>query len=258
MLPLQGRKRKWLAPVLLWILAHASATTSLAQTVSVTNGASLSLGSGTLTTGCGDVNVAGILSVGSGSVLGTRNVSIAGGTLNGDFGLVSLSGDWTNSGTFNPGSGTVAIVDGCGTTSSNVVGDNTFATFNANSSSGKQLTIAAGSTQTFQGSLGLNGASGNRMLVRSSSAGTSANFVLSQGASQSIRSVDVADNNASSGEVIAPGPPQSFDSINSGNVVNWFIGALQPIAVNTLPLPALLLLIVAMGLLLRRKLVALS
>ena len=112
MLPLQGRKRKWLAPALLWILAHASATTSLAQTVSVTNGASLSLGSGTLTTGCGDVNVAGILSVGSGSVLGTRNVSIAGGTLNGDLGLISLSGDWTNSGTFNPGSGTVAIVDG--------------------------------------------------------------------------------------------------------------------------------------------------
>ena len=54
---------------------------ALSQTVTVASGASFVLGAGTLTTGCGDVNVAGQFQVNSGTVTGTNNVSIAGGTL---------------------------------------------------------------------------------------------------------------------------------------------------------------------------------
>ena len=227
---------------------------ALSQTVTVASGASFVLGAGTLTTGCGDVNVAGQFQVGSGTVTGTNNVSISGGTLDGGSGLVSLSGNWSNAGTFVPGSGTVRVVDGCGATESQIIGDNTFAAFSANSGTGKQLTIASSSTQTFNNALSLTGASGNRLLVRSSTPGSSAAFVLKPGASQTIQSVDVSDNDASGGETIAPDVPSAFDSVRGKNILNWFMEIAPPIPVDTLPLPALLALIALVGLALRRKL----
>jgi hypothetical protein len=228
------------------------ATATFAQSVNVGGGAAISLGAGTLNTGCGDIAVSGsgIFSVDSGSAIGNRHVNIAGGTINGGSGLISLSGDWTNSGTFNAGSGLVDIVDGCGTSASIISGNSSFARFNVASSVGRLLTAAAGATQQFSQSLALNGVSGNRVLVRSSTPGVATNFVLQSGASQSIDWVDVADNDASGGETIAPDFPESFNSVDSGGVLNWFRRVVLPRVpqqIDTLPLPALLMLILALA-----------
>ncbi|MEP1473105.1 MAG: hypothetical protein ABJK25_19165 [Halieaceae bacterium] len=196
---------------------------------------------------CGDLDVAGSFSVGSGTATSLRNVTINSGTINGGSGSINLSGDWTNQGTFTPQSGTVNITDGCGTTASRLIGDSTFNRFTASTAIGRQLEPASGSVQTFTGGLTLSGAASNRLLIRTSSPGASAQFVLNQGASQSISAVDVQDIDSSAGETIAPGPPQRFNSVNSGNNTNWFISAIKEIVpVTTLPAPLLAILALLM------------
>ena len=124
-----------------------------AQTITIAPGSQFSLGSGSLDAGCGDLAVAGTFSVNSGSANSLRNVTINPGVLNGGSGSINLSGDWVNQGTFNPQTGSVNISDGCGTTSSRLVGDSTFNRLSVSSSSGKQLQPESGSTQTFSGGL---------------------------------------------------------------------------------------------------------
>ncbi len=225
-------------------------TLSFTQDFSVQSGATVNVGGGSLNLNCGDLTVAGNLGVGSGSVASTRHVNISGGTLSLGSGSITLSGDWINSGTFSAGSGSVNVVDGCGTTSSAMTGDSTFYHFIATTTAGRTLLPTSGSTQTFSRSLSLSGTSANRLAVRSSQAGSAANFTLADGGSQNISGVDVADNNADGGLTLAPGAPQSFNSIDSGGNTNWFIAIIQPaVPVNTLPLPALLLLILLLGVL---------
>ena len=217
-----------------------------AQSVTVGGGASISLGAGTLNTGCGDLIIApaGQLAVNSGAAIANRNVNISGGTLNGGSGLISLSGDWTNSGTFVAGSGLVEIIDGCGTSQSAVSGSSNFSRFSVASSSAKRLLLQAGSTQRFIHSLALNGVSGSRLEVRSTSAGSPANFILQPGANQAVSWVDVADNDATGGQTIAPDDPDVFDSIDSGGALNWFRNLIRsgPVEIDTVPWPGLLLL----------------
>ena len=216
---------------------------ALAQTIAISSGSQFSLGSGSLSAGCGDLAVAGTLSIDSGSANNIRNVAISPGTINGGSGQINLSGDWVNQGTFNAQTGTVQVTDGCGTTLSQLSGDTTFNRFVASTSSGKQLQPASGSTQTFAGGLTLNGTGPDKLLIRTSSAGATAAFTLNQGASQSISGINVQDIDSSAGKTIAPGPPKSFNSVDAGNNNNWFISAIREIVpVNTLPTPMLAIL----------------
>jgi hypothetical protein len=214
-----------------------------AQAISVSSGALMSLGTGLLDAGCGDLNVAGTFSVGSGSAYSLRNVTINPGIINGGSGSINLSGDWNNQGTFNRQAGRVEIQDGCSTSVSKITGDTTFNQFRVATSSGKQLQPAAGSTQIFTGALDLSGPPSDRLLIRTSSPGATAEFILNPGASQRISGVDVQDIESSAGETIAPGPPSQFQSVDSGNNSNWFIAAIRELVpVTTLPTQLLALL----------------
>ena len=201
----------------LLVAALLTPTTALAQIITISSGSQFSLGSGSLSAGCGDLAVAGTLSIDSGSANNIRNVAISPGTINGGSGQVTLSGDWLNQGTFNAQTGTVQVTDGCGTTLSQLRGDTTFNRFVASTSSGKQLQPASGSTQTFTGGLALSSTGADRLLIRTSSAGATAAFTLNQGVSQSISGVDVQDIDSSAGATIAPGSPARFNSVDSGN-----------------------------------------
>ena len=227
-----------------------------AQGISIAAGSQISLGAGNITAGCGDLTVAGVLNLNSGSVSLIDNVSINPGTINGGSGALSLSGDWSNAGTFNAQTSQVNIVDDCGATSSTVSGDNAFYGFSASSTGGKLLQFAAGSTQSVSNNLTLAGSSSNRLTVRSTAAGTPAFLNVTDSASQSIQSIDVADNDASGGAPVARGEPSSFDSVDSGGIVNWFVAAIQsvPVPVNTVPLPLLILLTALLAVAARLKL----
>jgi hypothetical protein len=226
----------------------------MSQGVSVPSGAQFSVGAGSLDLGCGDLSVAGTFSLNTGSAVTVRDVAINSGTINGGSGTLSLSGNWTNLGQFNAQSSSVQIVDGCGTTASALTGNTTFASLAVSSASGKQLTVASGSTQTFSDSLSLSGVSGNRLLLRTSQPGTTAAFNLLAGASDTISWLDVQDIDASGGQAIAPGSPASFNSVDSGNNSNWFVAVMNAIPVTTLPLPAMVLLALLLTLLVSRKL----
>ncbi len=84
---------------------------------------------------------------------------------------ISLSGNWSNSETFTPGtSSTVTFTDN--TVISNITGNTSFYNFTCSTAS-KNLTFEAGSTQTIANTLTLNGqASGTEIQLRSSAAGT--------------------------------------------------------------------------------------
>lgn len=212
----------WLASILLLACEAASA-----QGITVEPGATVSLGSGQIDLGCGNLVINGQLSIGTGSATGIRDVDISGGNLAGGSGTVSLSGNWTNSGSFAAGTGAVTVVDGCDTNTSALAGDNDFNDFSVTSSSGKLLNVAANSSHFFASSLTLQGVVGNLLQIRSSVPGVQVFFSLDAAGFQSIFAVDVADNNATGGQGLAPGAPGDSQSVDSGNNDNWFIDLLD-------------------------------
>jgi hypothetical protein len=179
----------------------------------VGSGGVVHLGSGTLTLGCTDLEIA------------------SGGELHAEQGTIQLAGNWTAGGLFDPGTGTVAIVDGCTTPeTATISGSNAFYDLTATTANGKHLVFSAGSTQTIGDHLGLTGAPGNLLAIRSTSAGLAASLNLAPAGTQSIDHVDVRDSHAT-GQHLAPGPPSAFNSVDSGNSTGWFE--------NFLPIPAL-------------------
>lgn len=234
---------------------------AVAQGVTVQAGATFDVGDGTLGLDCGDLTVAGTLTVANGSIVTTRHVDIAGGAFSLGTGSITLSGDWTNTGSFSAGTGSVNIVDGCATTTSAISGDSGFYDFNVTTTAGRLLQPTSGSSQTFNHDLTLVGTIANPLTIRSSSPGVAAIFTLINGASQNINGADVTDNDASGGQTIAPGPPGDFNSIDSGGNTNWFQRLVDPglpgtpgaKPIATLPLPGLALLAFLLVLLVRHS-----
>ncbi len=151
------------------------------------------------------------------------------GTLSNDSGLINVGGSWTNNGTFNAGTGTVNFIDG--TTPSSISGSSTFYNLNVTTSTGKQLNLTAGQTQTVTMALTLQGVSGNLLVLRSSAGGQQASINLQNGASQSIDYIDAKDINAI-GEHLALGPAGDFNSIDSGNNSRCFENGLVTITAS--------------------------
>jgi len=179
------------------------------------------------------VAAAGKLQIGAGStmqlgdgemLLGCTDLIIATmATLEGQSSTIRLAGNWSNAGTFDPGTGTVVFEDGCSVPGmSNIDGSTTFFDLIVTTSTGKTVKFEAGSTQTILDHLTLTGAPGNLLVIRSSVPGQRALLDLTQGGTQQIDYVDVADNGAS-GRLLAPGSPQSGHSIDSGNNTGWFV-----------------------------------
>ena len=114
-------------------------------------GGGMALGASSTDLNCGDVTVAGTLLLQKGSLNNVRNLSIAaGGSVVAGSGVITLSGNRSDAGSFSAGVVAVNFVDAptC-LTSSTISGTTTFATFSLISTGGKLYRVAAGSTQTY-------------------------------------------------------------------------------------------------------------
>jgi hypothetical protein len=197
---------------------------SLAGTLTVGSGSSVDLGTGSLALGCADLDVLGTLSAGGVGFTGGRDVVITpSGVLNGNSATLQLAGDWDNTGTFNAGTSSVQMVDGCGLLSAVVAGNTSFNNFAMSTASAKQVSFTAGTTQTVSGLLVAVGSLGNLLQIRSTLNGAAA-FLNVQGSS-STSFVDVQDNNALAGHPI--GLPSN--SVKGSNTPGWLLTPVIPL-----------------------------
>ena len=154
-------------------------------------GTSSNTGGGVFDLGCSDLLVAGTLSLDEGQIINVRNVNIqAGGVINGNTGLISLSGNWSNVGSFAAGASTVNFVDNTAcAASATVSGNSSFNNVNFTSTTGKTYTFAAGSTQQVLGLLTVSGTTAVPIVFVSSTPGQFASINLSVSGAQSFRNL---------------------------------------------------------------------
>ena len=139
--------------------------------------------------------------------------------IEGESATIVGTGDWTKIGTFTPGTSTVSLEDGCGTSSVVVDGDTTFANLELTTTSGKRYDFTAGTTQTVTDALTIAGeANPNQLVIRSTVTGSEA-FLDFQGGSQPLNApnVDVQDNHAIGTEIQLVFP----DSNKGPNTIGW-------------------------------------
>lgn len=179
-------------------------------------GSSLRLGNADVDFAERDLQVAGTLEAGAGVLDRVRHLTVdAGATLDAGASTIRVCGNWTNSGSFVPGTSTVEFFDGCGLSGADFAGDTSFFSIDMTTATGKEYRFAAGSRQTVSASLALQGVLGNRLVLRSDQAGTAALLEV-QGVGSGFF-VDVDDVDASSGSTIELG---AFSSIG-GNAPGW-------------------------------------
>jgi hypothetical protein len=225
----------WGAAIALSLAGNASA-----GSLTIGTGSMLDLGTGSLALGCGDLDVTGTLIAGSVGVTGVRDVAIdPSGIVNASSATISLAGDWDNAGTFNAGSSTVEIVDGCSVLSSVVTGNTTFANFAIHTTTAKQVSFTAGSTQSMA-YLSLLGAAGNLLQIRSTVNGSLAFLDLTGGSS--VDFIDVDDIDAQQGNDIAIGA----NSVVGPNTPGWLPAVVVPM-LGLLALGVLALLLLVSG-----------
>jgi len=225
--------------LVLTVLAAVSfaAAPGAAQQFTVGSGASFDLGTGSLGLGCADLTVAGTMSAGTAGFTQARNVTInSAGTMNGNSALLEVAGNWANAGSFNAGSSTVQMVDGCGLVSAVISGNTTFANLDLTTTSNFLYEFAAGSTQTVLGMLALMGASGNLLMIGSTVGGNAA--FLNVVGSSIADFVDVEDNDATQGNVIN----LTATSLKGPNTPGWSPPSLPAFGLLGLGLLALSLL----------------
>jgi len=219
------------------ILSLACAPAFSALTVGA--GSSLQYADGALDLGCSDLIIAGSAAGGSGNVTGIANVAVAaGGTFAPGATWIALGGDFSDAGTFAPGTSVIDIVDACGNGTSTVSGVTSFYDLLVSTTTGKQLVLPAMLTQEVTHALTLQGAPGNLLNVLSTSAGQQALLNVSTSAAQSIAYVDARDDKAS-GATIAPGTAVSYHSVDSGDLTNWFVNAVTGSGGGAAPAPTL-------------------
>ena len=160
--------------------------------------------------------------------------------MNGNSATLAVAGDWDNAGSFNAGTSTVQMVDGCTLTSAVISGDTTFANLDMTTTSGFLYTFTVGSTQTVTSSLALSGDTGNLLTIRSTVGGSEA-FLNVQGTG-SGDFVDVQDNDATGGNAITLGA----NSVKGSNTPGWLAGVLVP-ALGALGLALLTLALLRSG-----------
>lgn len=196
----------------------------------VDSGDTFNLGAGTLNLECGNFTL--------------QN----GAVFNADNGNIYLSGNWSNQGTFNSGSGSVTFNDGCGVSAvSKVSGETVFNNLTASTVEAHELQLESGLIQTITNALVLMGAEGQLLKISSSFPGNVAYFMLEKAGSQNISYVDVQDNHGKpTGQWLARNTPEFFNSVDSGGNRFWFLIGLEPIpTLSGMGLVILLLLMAA-------------
>ena len=210
--------------VLMSLAVLGLSTSSTADTFTVGSNSTVDLGTGSLALGCGSLDVVGTLSAGTVGFTQGRDVVISpSGTLNGNSATLQLSGDWANTGTFNAGTSSVQMVDGCGLLSAIISGNTTFQNLSMSTASGKQVSFTAGTTQTVTGLFAAVGSLGQLLQIRSTLNGSGA-FLDVQGSS-STGFVDVQDNNALAGHPI----DLPSNSVKGSNTPGWLFTPAIPL-----------------------------
>ncbi len=187
----------------------------------VGSGSTLSLGDANLDFGCGNLTIAGVATATSAALSNIDNLDLAGGVFSPNGATLHLGGNFSNAGSFSPGTSAVTIDDSCGLQNSLFSGATSFYTLAIVSLLGKQAIFPVGLAQSVAHNLSLQGAAGKPLFIVSSTAGKRGIIALAQTATQNVVYVDARDNKASVAR-IAPGTPASFNSIDAGNLVNWF------------------------------------
>ena len=213
----------------------------------VPSGGTVSLAGATMALGCTDIVVGGTLNLNTATVTGVRNVTIQpGGTVNGGSGSIAVTGNWSNTGSFVAGTGTVSFVDNaaCAPTST-ITGSTTFFNLSLAGSTGKTYAFQAGATTTVSKLLTILGGAATSVKIVSTAPGSAANLSLAPAGTQNIQHVGVTDNHAT-GQVLAPGLANEG---GGGNTDGWFTAAVAgPLTqVPTLGEMGLLLLILMLG-----------
>lgn len=213
-------------------------------------GTASNISGGVFDLACSDLVVAGTLGVDNGQINNVRNVVIQpGGVINGNIGLISLSGDWSNGGSFAAGTGTVNFVDSPTCASSATLSGNTaFSTVNFTSTLGKTYTFAADSSQQISGLLTIRGTTQLPIVIVSSVPGQSASINLS--GNQQISNVAV-NGLAATGVWLAA---KQINRDPTGAALGWFGDGLIVPSLSTVALALLSLTLMLTGLWVRRKL----
>ncbi len=112
------------------------------------------------------------LAAGTVSVTGNVSVAATGSLVTGDSVPLTVTGNWTNNGTFTAGSGsTVTFAPAAPAKTATITGSNIWQNLTC-TTAGATLQFAAGSTQTVNGILNLAGVSENPIMVQSATPGT--------------------------------------------------------------------------------------
>ncbi len=126
---------------------------------------------------------------------------------------LGVAGNFTNSGTWVTGTGTVSLTG----TNQTITGNTAFYNLSKIASTARTLTFTAGSTQTITNQLTLKGTgAGSRLTLVSSSPGTPWN--IDPQVNRDVQYVDVMDGNNTNGTAIP-----ATTSVDSGNNTNWTI-----------------------------------
>lgn len=240
--------RKGIAVWLLSALVFPAAV--LAQTVSIEPGASWRIGDAAMDLDCAVVDVAGALHAQDGRIEGIGDLGFS-GQVTASTAAIEVGGNWSNHGSFLPGTGTVRFVDRCDRAQGLIGGATAFSSLRVESARAKAYRFEAGKTQSIDAVLSLIGATGQYLSIGSTQAGARAQLALVESGGQQIAWASVADMDAPEGSAwLAPGLADDFHSVDAGNNHRWFQPAApaQPVSVPTSSAWALVLLALGLGL----------
>lgn len=142
-----------------------------------------------------------------------QNINIASGTLDvtaSNYAL-NIAGNWANTGTFTPRSGTVTLNG----TNQSITGTSTFYNLTKSVVVADTLTFGADQTQTISNIWTANGASGNLLSLRSNITGTQ--WKVNPQNTRTLSYIDVKDSNNTNATVIG----SIVGVVDSRNNTNW-------------------------------------
>ena len=214
----------------------------------VPTGCTMSLASAVMDLGCTDIIVGGTLNINTATVTGVRSVTIqGGGVIDGGSGSITLVGNWSNAGSFVPGTSSVSFIDNAAcAAASTITGNTTFFNLSLVSTTGKVYSFQSGSTTRVNGLITIQGTAATSIKLVSTVPGSVANLLLAPGGTQNILHVGVTDIRAI-GQVLAPGQTNQG---GGGDAPGWFLGAVAAAGANPIPTLGemnLLLLILMLG-----------
>ncbi len=197
----------------LWLVS-----TPLIAQIKIPAGARVQMGSGMLEAGGVNLEVAGQFLVSAGQASGLGNVSILGsGLIDGGSGLIRLSGDWQNAGSFVRGTGLVDFVDGAVSVAM-ISGNSAFYGLSFVSAVGKRYLFAPNSEQRIESLLRIRGTGPNPIQIASSLPPQVARLNLAATGAQDI-AFDGVSNVYATGQPLAP---TLTNQGGTGNANGWF------------------------------------